>query len=89
MDHHSMAQKIREFAEFHGFRHGKITPEHLQANSQVEKLMFKIGEVIRNSIIEKKLNNFLRSYRSTPHISTGVASSILYLELTELTAFRL
>ena len=49
-----MAQKIREFAEFHGFRHGKITPEHPQANGQVEKLMFKIGEVIRNSIIEKK-----------------------------------
>ena len=44
--------------------------------------MFKIGAVIRNAIIENKdwrqeLNNFLCSYRSTPHISTGVAPSIL------------
>jgi hypothetical protein len=74
--------KFREFADFYGFRHRKITPEHPQANGQVEKLMFEIVAVIQNAIIEHKdwrqeLNRFLRSYRSTLHLSTGVAPSIL------------
>ena len=75
-------RKFQEFAEFYGFKHRKITPEHPLANCLAEMFMFKVGQVIRNALFEAKdwlqeLNSFLRSYRSTPHTVTGVATSIL------------
>ena len=74
--------KFQEFAEFYGFKHRKITPEHPLANCLAEMFMFKVGQVIRNALFEAKdwlqeLNSFLRSYRSTPRTVTGVATSIL------------
>ena len=67
-----------EFAEFMGFRHRKITPEHPQANGMAEKFMVSLGKVIRNAVAEGKdwrseLQAFLRSYRATPHRTTGVS----------------
>ena len=69
-----------EFANFMGFRHRKITPEHPQANGMAEKFMVSICKVIRNALSEGKswrseLQVFLRSYRATPHRTTGVAPS--------------
>ena len=69
-----------EFAEFMGFRHRKITPEHPQANGMAEKLMASLGKVIRNAVAEGKdwrseLQAFLRSYRATPHRTTGVSTN--------------
>ena len=74
--------KFKEFSQYLGFKHRKITPEHPQANGQAENFMKRIGAVIRNATVENKnwkqeLNSFLRNYRSTPHSSTGVAPSIL------------
>ena len=74
--------KFKEFAEYLGFKHRNITPEHPEANGQAENFMKNIGSVIRNSKTEGKnweqeLNSFLRNYRSTPHSSTGVAPSVL------------
>ena len=59
-------RKFQEFAEFYGFKHRKITPEYPLANGLAEKFMFKVGQVIRNALIEAKdwrqeLNSFLRS----------------------------
>ena len=75
-------QKFREFLEVYGIEHRKVTPEHPQANGQVESFMKNVGKVIRNAIVEKKdwrheLNVFAMSYRSTPHSATGVAPTIL------------
>ena len=74
--------KFKEFSQYLGFKHRKITPEHPQANGQAETFMKRIGAVIRNATVENKnwkqeLNSFLRNYRSTPHSSTGVSPSIL------------
>ena len=74
------SRAFSEFAEFMGFKHRKITPEHPQANGMAEKFMVSLGKVIRNAINEGKswqseLQAFLRSYRSTPHRTTGVAPS--------------
>ena len=75
-------RKFKEFLESYGIEHRKVTPEHPQANGQVESFMKNVGKVIRNAIVEKKdwrhaLNVFATSYRSTPHSATGVAPSIL------------
>ena len=69
-----------EFAQFMGFRHRKITPEHPQANGMAEKFMVSLGKIIRNALSEGKswrseLQAFLRSYRANPHRTTGVAPS--------------
>ena len=75
-------QKFKEFCEYYGINHRKITPYHPPANGQAENFMKNLGKVIRNAIIEGKdwrqeLNRFLRSYRSTPHSTTGIPPSTL------------
>ncbi len=74
--------KFKEFSEYLGFRHRKITPLLPQANGQCESFMKNLGKVIRGAITERRewkgeLNKFLRNYRSVPHSTTGIASSVL------------
>ena len=75
-------QKFKDFLESYGVVHRKVTPEHPQANGQVENFMKNIGRVIRTAKAENRdwrqaLNLFAMSYRSTPHSSTGKAPSLL------------
>jgi transposase InsO family protein len=74
--------QFEQFASYMGFKHRKITPEWAQANGQVENFMKNLGKVVRSSIVEdsnwrQDMNKFLRSYRSTPHATTGVSPSKL------------
>ena len=74
-----------EFADFckhFGVKHHKITPLWPQANGLSENFMKNIKKVVANSFFngtnyKAELNRFLRSYRSTPHSSTGVAPATL------------
>ena len=69
-----------EFAKFAtniGFKHRKITPNWPEANGEVERFMRNLKKVIRTANVESRpykqvLYRFLRSYRATPHSSTGV-----------------
>jgi hypothetical protein len=75
-------QKFKDFCEYYGIKHRKITPYHPPANGKAENFMKNMGRVIRNAMVEGKdwkqeLNQFLRSYRSTPHCTTGVPPSTL------------
>ena len=75
-------QKFKDFLESYGVVHQKVTPEHPQANGQVENFMKNVGRVIRTVKAENKdwrqqLNLFAMSYRSTPHSTTGVPPSVL------------
>ena len=72
------SSEFKSFAEYTGFQHRKITPEWPQANSEVERFMRTLEKAIRCVILEGKvwkqeLYRFLRSYRTTPHSSTGVS----------------
>jgi len=74
--------KFKEFSEYMGFKHQKITPEAPQSNGQAENFMKNLGKVIRSAKTERRewkfeLNKFLRNYRSSPHSTTGKAPSIL------------
>jgi hypothetical protein len=74
--------KFKEFSEYLGLRHRKITPLLPQANGQCESFMKNLGKVIRGAITERRewkgeLNKFLRNYRSVPHSTTGIAPSVL------------
>ena len=71
-------KEFKDFCDFFGIRHRKITPENPRANGQCEVFMRNMNKVIKNSVINRsswrrELNAFLRSYRSTPHSSTGIA----------------
>ena len=74
--------KFSELGNFFNFKHRKITPLHPAANGQAEKFMPNLSTVIinakqTNSDWRQELFAFLRSYRSTPHTSTGVSPSDL------------
>lgn len=74
--------KFGEYARCLGFRHRKVTPEHPRANGQAEGFMKNLGRVIRGAKSlgrnwRKVLVEILRSYRSTPHSTTGVAPAVL------------
>ena len=72
------SEKFKEFARHYGFKHCRITPLNPRANGESENFMKNLGKIIQNCSINRlnfksELNNFLRSYRDTPHASTGVA----------------
>ena len=75
-------KKFADFASRSGFRHRKVTPLHPQANGQVERFMRSLGKVICTAVIQKldwkkALNEFLMSYRATPHPATGASPAEL------------
>ena len=74
-----------EFCDLFGIDHRKLTPLHPQANGQVEVFMRNINKIIKSAINgnnnwRRELNAFLRSYRSTPHTTTGVAPNDLMFQ---------
>ena len=71
-----------EFANYFGFHHRKVAAEHAPANGCVEAFMKPLRKCIQTAITERKdwhqtLVEFLRSYRSTPHPTTGLPPSTL------------
>ena len=77
--------KFKEFSGELGFKHRKITPEWPKANAICERFMRPINRVIRNAKATNKnwkieLQTFLMIYRLTPHTSTGIAPSKLFLK---------
>ena len=65
-----------KYSKHVGFHHRRITPEWPRANSEVERFMTNINKVVQTALIEEKtwkqeLHTFLRSYRATPHTTSG------------------
>lgn len=86
------SEKFKHFAERLGFRHRKITPLWPRADGQVERFMPNLTKVIQTAKIDKipwkkRLNEFLRNYRSTPHASTKVAPADLMFRNAKLVRF--
>lgn len=75
----------QEFASYlasHGIVHRKITPKWPQANGEAKRFMKTLNKIIRISVamgdpMEQSIYSFLRDYRQTPHVTTGVAPSHL------------
>jgi hypothetical protein len=83
-----------EFAAYlshEGVRHKKITPLWPRANAICERFMRNLNRVLRNSEAEStnwrtELQNFLKSYRATPHYSTKEAPSKLLFKTASSTS---
>ena len=78
------SEKFRNFCDYMGIKHRKITPLWPKANAEAERFMQNIGKVVTTSVVECKvwkqeLYKFLRNYRSVPHPSTCRAPAVLML----------
>ena len=76
------SKDFKDFARRSGFHCQKVTPLWPEANGQAEAFMKCLGKIVRTAHIENRdwkraLDNFLLSYRATPHPSTGVAPAHL------------
>ncbi len=73
---------FNEYCSFMGVFHKKSTPLWPRGNSICERLMQSLGKVVKIAQLEGKpwrssLNAFLRSYRASPHSTTGIAPNQL------------
>ena len=70
------SDEFKNYVKYMGFEHDPVTPVYPKANGLVENFNKNIVKVNKTSIVEKKnlkqeLYTFLRSYRATPHSTTG------------------
>ena len=78
-------QDFAKFADVLGFKHRKVTPLWPRANGEVERFIKTIKKCVKAAKSEgkswrKEMQAFLRNYRTTPHSTTGVAPSTLFLK---------
>ena len=72
--------EFKDFSDYQGFKHRRITPYWPRANGEAEHLVKTLEKSIRIAHLEGKnwkqeLYKFLRQYRSTPHSTTNVSPS--------------
>ena len=78
------SEDFRKFCLDNDIKHDKVTPYWPRANGLVEAFMKNLTKCLKNSQVsgkpfEKELQEFLRSYRATPHSSTGeTPNSLLF-----------
>ena len=72
--------EFKNFSDYLGFKHRRITPYWPRANGEAERLVQTLEKSIRIAHLEGKnwkqeLYKFLRQYRATPHSTTKVSPS--------------
>ncbi len=77
------SEAFATFATNLGFTHRKITPYWPRANGEVERFMRTVKKIVKIALAQHKpwreeLTNFLRSFRATPHSSTGKAPATAF-----------
>ena len=75
------SDEFSEFAKWMGIKHVKVTPLTPWANGLVERFMPSLTKIIQTSVEEgmnwrQQMQRFLRSYRATPHPSTGIPPAL-------------
>ena len=78
------SEGFRSFLKEIGSQQRLVTPYWPRANGEIEQFFRNVGKVIRGCVLQGRdhregLQTFVRSYRMTPHASTGVAPAKLML----------
>ena len=78
-------EDFAKFADVLGFKHRKVTPLWPRTNGEVERFVKTMKKCVKAAKSEgknwrKEMQAFLRNYRTTPHSTTGVAPSTLFLK---------
>ena len=79
------SKTFNDYCPLMGIKHQLMTPRHPRANGLVENFNRVVKKVTRTAVIERKswkqeLYTFLRSYRATPHSTTGESPANLLFE---------
>jgi transposase InsO family protein len=78
-------KSFNDYCRLMGIKHQFITPRHPRANGLVGNFNRMVKKVTRTAVIEHKswkqeLYTFLRSYRATPHSTTGESPANLLFQ---------
>ena len=78
-----ISAEFQEFLQNNGVKHIYLSPYHPSSNGQVERIVqiFKRAMMVNTKVGQSRLAQFLLSYRCTPHSTTGVAASELFLNI--------
>jgi len=79
-----VSEEFAAFLKANGVRHSRCTPYHPASNGEAERFVRTFKEAIKASkydglSLSHRLQNFLLSYRTTPHSTTNVAPCELFL----------
>ena len=77
MGHRLSQKEIKDYFSKHAIIHHRITPYWPQANGEIERFMQPMMKIIQSACIEQNywesaFQEFLFSYRVTPHSSTQI-----------------
>ena len=79
-----VSQEFADFMKSNGVRHTQCTPYHPASNGEAERFVRTFKESMKAGkydglSLSLRLQNFLASYRTTPHSTTGIAPCELFL----------
>lgn len=79
-----IAEEFSQFMSANGIRHIRSSPYHPASNGAAERLVQTVKRAIytghkQGTVMEKALARFLLQYRNTPHATTGVSPSSLFM----------
>lgn len=79
-----VSECFRQFMQYNGIRHTTSAPYHPRTNGLAERLVQTLKQSLRASKVDqtslnKRLANFLLTYRNTPHTTTGETPAKLFM----------
>ena len=79
-----VSKEFEQLMKSNGIKHTKSTPYYPASNGEAERFVRTFKESMKaskneNLPLDHKLQNFLLTYRSTPHSTTNVAPADLFL----------
>ena len=79
-----MSEEFSQFVKIYGIKHIKSATYHPASNDQVERAVQTFKSKLRSTekesgTLSQKLCRFLLHYRSSPHATTGISPSELFL----------
>ena len=80
-------EDFSKFAKVLGFKHRKVTALWPRANGEVERFVRTLKKSVKTAKAQglpwrKEVQVFLRNYRTTPHMTTSISPSTLFLKRT-------
>ena len=81
------SEDFKKFVKSNGIRHSLSSPYHPALNGEAERFVRTFKEAMKtfknNGLtLAHRINNFLLTYRTTPHMTTGISPSELLMGRT-------